>query len=575
MSAARLLETASARVIAPGDPNDVSLELEAIRSHIETRFTEAGRFLAETLDVISRLIEALRRLSAALDADTVAQTTRDLLATAERLHALPASQAERQRHLARLSSASDALREPVDDMRRVIKYLRIFTINVKITSSGIAGAAKDFAVFADDMASQLNMGGVQLDQFHDLLEKIDQQLKATLVIERDVGNQASSLVPDVPDRLAADARMVDQHHRNVAMIAESTAALAQRIQTRVGQALAALQTGDATRQRIEHVQTGLRLIKINAERLPAEGDARERLSRAVMRMLADQMADMADDFSGEVERFSSNVAALAADSGEVLPLREVSGSSGEQRGRLDDLVRSVQQAVTLVRNMRAATHTADDFNASTRVILEDLIHRVAAIRRVREDIQIMSTNTQLRCKRLGEAGKPLGVIAYELTGQARQIEASADKTLENLRQLDVLISAAELDVEAGLDETLLEDAARRLRAANDVVERDISGLANSCAWLSDALSNTQARLGFGRELGDGLRAIASRMAIIAGPRVPETDDIAAPFADILDGVAAVYTMARERTVHGAYRPCGGGAAPKSAASEDLMDDVLF
>src|ERR1044071_4947968 len=158
MQSASTAALSTAALSAPPRTDEIAAQLDTVRNQIETRFADAGSLLADTLDVIGRLIEALNRLSGALTAETATETMRNLRATADGLHALPDRYAQRQAHLMKLSEAGDALRGPVEEMRRLLKYLRVFTLNVKITSGGIEAAAEDFAAFADSMLAQLDVG---------------------------------------------------------------------------------------------------------------------------------------------------------------------------------------------------------------------------------------------------------------------------------------------------------------------------------------------------------------------------------------------------------------------------------
>src|SRR5262249_20179765 len=145
------------------------------------------------------------------------------------------------------------------------------------------------------------------------------------------------------------------------------------------------------------------------------------------------------------------------------------GHTGEARKRLDNLAGGIAQAVGLVRNVRSTTESVDAFSTSTRDAIKALIGRVAVIHAVRQDIQMMSTNTHLRCNRLGEVGKPLGVIATELSTHARKLETSANATLDSLRGLDSLVvnEGGRLAGDEVLDEARLELSAQQLRSAND------------------------------------------------------------------------------------------------------------
>lgn len=59
---------------------DISERLEAARTLIETRFSDAGGRLAGSLDMVSSLIESLDHPGAALNADAL--TTQEIASTA-------------------------------------------------------------------------------------------------------------------------------------------------------------------------------------------------------------------------------------------------------------------------------------------------------------------------------------------------------------------------------------------------------------------------------------------------------------------------------------------------------------
>jgi hypothetical protein len=60
---------------------------------------------------------------------------------------------------------------------------------------------------------------------------------------------------------------------------------------------------------------------------------------------------------------------------------------------------------------------------------------------MRADVQMMALNTTLKCSRIGETGKPLGVIAVELRAHAGHLETSAARTLTSLEGLSASADA--------------------------------------------------------------------------------------------------------------------------------------
>jgi hypothetical protein len=64
--------------------------------------------------------------------------------------------------------------------------------------------------------------------------------------------------------------------------------------------------------------------------------------------------------------------------------------------------------------MTAGEQAAEEVSRSAAVSARELTERIAGIQNIRADVQMMALNTTLKCSRIGETGKPLGVIAVEL-----------------------------------------------------------------------------------------------------------------------------------------------------------------
>jgi hypothetical protein len=162
----------------------------------------------------------------------------------------------------------------------------------------------------------------------------------------------------------------------------------------------------------------------------------------VHRLLAAQLGATAEDFHRDVSRIGLNVIGMAADASEILRLRDLAfgQSEGAENGFLRGLESNVSQALGLVDNMTAGEQAAEDVSRSAALAARELTDRIAGIQNIRADVQMMALNTTLKCSRIGETGKPLGVIAVELRQHAIHLEKSAAHTLTSL---DGLSSAAE------------------------------------------------------------------------------------------------------------------------------------
>lgn len=569
-------------IVAP----DVTDQLETARARVETRFSHAGQQLAGSLEMIGGLIEALDRLGLTLNVDSVSRTSNDLLSTASGLSALPQSQKRRVAHLDQLKTASASLDTDIDTMRTTLRYLRAFALNVKITAGSTIRGADEFAGFADRMCQQLDFGVTQLDELADELTRLRNQLDGALTFEQGLGGKYKQLIPAVPDKLAVDAETLRVHHARIAEVAASVAAIARDIQMKVGKALMALQIGDITRQRIEHVQLGIQVSARTVAEADLSPEARDRAERRLLHMVADQMADIATDFEAEAAKVTQNLAGMAKDTTQLMVIHGLSDDGGDLR----DLEVSLGRAGLLVDDVTAAMTNAQRISGETVSSVEALARRVDAIQKVKRDIQQMAINSSLRCNRLGEIGKPLSVIAIELSSHASHLEDAADQTLGSLKSLAELAHSVSEDEPEGaqLDAGRLNRVHEDLRRAADVVEKDLAGLGAQGEETARSLAQAADQLGLKEDLGDALHAAAVALAEAAGPVVDDLTDIAGVVDAALTEIGRCYTMARERTIHAAHAVFSEAdrieaqqddatvdAPVEPAEAADEFDDLLF
>lgn len=571
----------------------IGARLETARQVVETRFLEAGDVLSRAVEGVGSLIAALDAIRANLDAETVATTTGELVQAAETLKSLPRSLDARRDRVGELVKFSDGLAGRIAEMRQHLAYLRVFAINIKITSGGIAAAGPEFAIFAQEIYDCIEMGGAQLDALNNDLMGLDQTLRGALTHEQHLAKSCADLLPAVPDALTASAAAIADHHARIASVAVTVAALARDVQKKVGGGLAALQVGDSTRQRIEHVQAGLKFLDEASEVAALASEPRERARAFVHRLLGAQLTAMAEDFHREVGRINHNVIGMAADATELLRLRDLASGQGPDQGGgteanfLRNLEGNVGQALGLVGAMTAGERAAESVSRSAAVSARELTERIAGIQNIRADVQMMALNTTLKCSRIGETGKPLGVIAVELRAHAIHLEKSAAQTTSSL---EGLFDAAEAlgqseagrageDGKAAAAATVLSGAVARIGKAGDGVDSALDAVARQGADVVDLLRRAAERSDLHTQIGSVLDAAANQLLDMAGDDEIFTDDVAGPLHPLLARLAKQYTMAQEREVH---RAMTEGLAQAAATEVEViappmedLDDVLF
>ncbi len=562
--------------------SSISETLESARSQVEARFLEGGTVLLSVMDVLNRLLNSLDSISKALDTNESSDTGADLRSTVKSLTDLPGVERARQGALSSLADTGYALRKHVADMQETMRYLRTFAVTVKITGAGLP----EFAGFAQEILERISSGTEEVNGFARHLESLEKDVKTALAFGTNIALKYSETVPEVAKALHDDARKIADHRQHLAAVARDVSAVARGIQSKVASTLSALQIGDITRQRIEHVQSTFELLETfmaGDESASLDGDARKRLQNVIHHLTAAQMNDMCKDFHRDSQNVVKTIASFSHDTQEIMRLRDqMSGGGGGNFMRA--LETSVSAAHEIVKQVDAATQQADRVGQSTLGTAARLLQSIGNIRAVKTDIHYMALNTNLRCSRLGEEGKSINVVTAELRIFAGKLDDSADAIVTGLPALEAAagnVVPTNGNGSGGLAEDLTS-AVSNIRSAADTMEDELKILSEHGREVASKISLLTSKLDFQSDLGDVLAQCADVLEEIAGAEIADISDIAEAVAPLDKRIFKLYTMAQERTVHRDIVPAAEEAATQveetaSAAAEDddLFADALF
>ncbi|MBY4629686.1 chemotaxis protein [Rhizobium croatiense] len=564
---------------------DIGRTLESARSRVEERFLEGGTVLLSVMDVLNRLLNSLESVTAALDNEEQSDTGADLRATVESLTALPVTEENRQQALVSLAQTGRELRKYVSDMQETMRYLRTFAVTVKITGAGLA----EFAGFAQEILERIYSGTDEVNRFAAHLDSLDKEVKLAASFGASVSKGYADTVPAVAAALRGDAAKIAEHRKHLGVVAREVGAIARGVQSKVASTLSALQIGDITRQRIEHVQATLSLLEefFAGEGAKLDAGARKRLQNVIHHLTAAQMNDMCVNFQRESENVVTTIASFDHDMREILKLRDqMSGAGGESGGNfMRALESSVSAAHEIVRQVDTASRQADQVSQSTIDTAAKLSQAIANIRAVKTDIHYMALNTNLRCSRLGEEGRSINVVTAELRIFAGKLDESADAIVTGLPALEAAAGriAPAMDAGAGGLGEGLTSAVGNIRAAADVMENELKMLAENGREVATKIGLLTGKLDFQRDLGEVFTRCADVLDEAAGTAVADISDLAEAIAPLDRKIFKHYTMVQERNIHRDIIPaCEESAAAPAPAEpakiendEDLFADALF
>lgn len=547
--------------------------LESARGQIEGKFSEAGTFLKDALNLIEQQLQVLGNLQVALDPQAVSEATEDLLGTAESLYSLPAilnARAERVRVLRR---QEQTLRPQVNEIFGLLRYLRTFAFNVKITAAGMGADSDKFSSFSEEMSNRIDHGDKQIRAFVSDLDQLAKRFDASFKSELELHKLVQGMLPQVPQCLSHDANSMRAYNERVSSTTRSIAAMAKEVQMSVLTALSTLQVGDSVRQRIEHVQDGLVALQALLVRLEQDGvseEQRTRLSSHVKAMLTAQLADTAETFDAEAARIVDLMDQIADKANKLVIAFDIEhGEDNSLRG----LEQSIAQAQFVVESMDRAAERAGEVQLATELSIKDLLERVGGVREVKDEVQYMALNTSLRCVHIGEIGRPLQVVANELSAYAKLLDVAAVSTLKGVEDLAASSAEARSTLASGGAQKL-QGAAQRLRIAADVVEIDLKQAIAKGQDLVRKLGTAVEKLNFKEHLVDIVYQSASLLGQDSCME-EKVEDISGPLAEIMGKIGKTYTMARERQLHAQFEPGSDGKWEEEAAAAPEDEFEMF
>ncbi|WP_244477613.1 MULTISPECIES: chemotaxis protein [unclassified Rhizobium] len=557
--------------------------LEAARSKVEQRFLEGGNVLLSVMEVLNRLLASLDNISRALETGSANDTMAGLLATVKNLSELPEIESLRQTNLEALAIAGSGMRNHVDDMQETMRYLQTFAVTVKITGAGLP----EFAGFAEEILDRIRSGTSEVKGFAEQLIALEKDLTVARSFGATISKQYAQTVPDVVRALETDARTITEHRAKLGVIAREVGVLARGIQSKVATTLSALQIGDITRQRIEHVQATLSMLDTclaGEEARALSRHDRERLTNIIHHLCAAQMVEMVEDFQRDSRNVVQTIASFGGDTQEILNLRAQMQGNGGDDNFMRALEESVTKALGIVAQVEAASLKADAVSQSTAATASRLLEGIDNIRSIKMDIHYMALNTNLRCSRLGEAGRSINVVTGELRLFAGKLDESADAIVTGLTQLDKAAEAMNATANSGSRglEERLNGAVSNIRTTANAMEDELATLSEHGREVATQISLMIAKLDFQHDLGEILSASSDELLTIAGADIASSEGLEAVLAPLSQRVFKTYTMVQERNVHHAVIPPLEGfeapaatPAPAAQDDDDLFADALF
>ncbi|MGQ9370643.1 hypothetical protein [Azospirillum sp. A39] len=568
----------------------------------ETAFLEIGERLVSAADTLSALTATFEGLPRRLEEEDVREAIAHLETVSREAAGMAEALGGERALLDRLTTLNVEVAARVVRLRKTVGIINVLAVNARIAATHIRTDGQDFSVFTTEIGRLGRAAAATIDRFATQHETLLGLLRAAGAKHAAFADRHAETLRAIAGRLDAGLMAVAAHRAQAAGAAAEIGERSRRIAQGIGEAVMAMQIGDITRQRLEHVGHAVAVLAGGLDPAaagPAGGgaaedwsaalppDRRDLVAAAVCRLQSAQLAAASGEFEHEIARIATALAGLAGDARAIARLgADLYGAGGAADGSfLGCLAAELHQADALIKDCENARQAVDGLAASVTATLAELLRQVQAVQSVEVDMRLVGLNTALRCGRLGQEGRTLNVIAQELRGYANQTVADAQAVAEGLRAVAAAaggLSVADGERGAGRIARLELAAASslaRLESVGEALAAALALLDREGERVSALLDETTARMTVREDVGRIMREALERLHRVAGAADGRASDVERVRREVLALVEGRYTMASERDVHSLFEAMldGGPAAPPPAATAEPtdLDDVFF
>jgi hypothetical protein len=579
---------AQALPIAPADAirlRQIGEALASPREQIESTFVTVGARLAEGAAMLNRVTKVFEALPAQLQSPDLVEASTRLADVGRQAQTISALFATEQADLARLVEVVAAAEHPIGELRRTVKMMGIVAINARVVAASIVGDSDDFDVFTTDIA-KLSEGASSTIQhftaaYRQLTEEVGQAARQRSQFENAHADTLSGLATDMETALAELAR----HRETSASGSAETGRVSRQIVGRIASAVMALQVGDATRQRIEHVEAGL----VSLGDLLSSGSLEENQQQSARNLAGSlqvaQLSAAAAAFENDVAEAGSALRDLAADARVIMDQSRAIYGQDDEAGAssLAALSQAVRHAATVLRDCEAERGKLESVATAVLGTVGTLLSHVEAVQEIEANMRLVSLNAAVKCAQLGPRGAALNVIARQLRELTGETVAAAEGAMAGLHEAaglaqsfgaaangDAAGRVGQLEQEATAALLLLQGIDTALAEALAALNRDGPSVIGLLETAAETFASQAA-------ISETMRDL--EMQLVAECPSGDSETPSGAVTDLLATHRARYTMDAERKIH--EKLFGAeptpAAPPSDAAEETDLDnlDALF
>jgi hypothetical protein len=575
-----------------GSPNALDTELARIarrltepRQDIEQAFLDMGLELLGSVGLLGELSAAHEGMPGELESEEFNAAATTLASIRDEVLHMAAAHTGEDGRLERLAVMARAVSAPLDDLRKAVRTIRLVAVNARIAAAAISGAQGELGAFTTDMMDLGQRVADTVTIFAEAYESFASALADARSANAAFSGRHGATMAKISARLAEHLGHVDVHRERARTKAREQSALTAHIRSRIGLAVSALQIGDITRQRVEHVEEALAMLADYRDGGPAgDNPKKDNTIAAGCQLAVAQLDDASGDFEHQILDLSLALDQLAADAENMVDAgtREAAAALSDGDTALGAMIDDLGKIRTLFRDFARTRESIEDIAGEVARSVAEMVAHLGAIEEIEHHIRLLSLNTAIQCGRIGEDGRALRMIAQDLRDIATGTVAASSAILAALDGAAELARALVqgnvsdpgrriigLEADAGTATDLLGAVSARLRGHAGTV-------AAVGPRVARQLQTAAGSAGGRRDLSENWRSVRPDILALS---TSGADDFALSMIDeeFFARLRARYTMDAERQIHDALLgyPPGSDAPPTDSEQDADLDDIFL
>ncbi len=579
-------DDARAKPFFAADP--VQTLLDRVLSRTESTFVTVGTRLETAVDAIRAMQGLFAQMQDQLSPEQGARLLELVSLTKAELAGIEEEFNSFLQSSIGLRQVVRAVRIEVEDMDRVVRTIANVSINARIQASRLIPPRLQVTAFLERLSDMVTEAEGSL---YDVKSAMAGILNRLIAMDEATVTLQTALQQEVLPALARFAAQGQAVHDGQDALLRTSDVVALRMRgifAEVSRLVVGLQSGDATRQRLERAR------EVAAISTSQGATAANQATEALLIKLADRLAQTAlSDARREAVDAVAGIRAVLDGARDALATATdfYFGRAGERVAQINTDAASSGHLDARLELVRDNLGHLDAMASDVREQVERILMQGTRLRQISHQVRLSGLNAVLICAKLGEEGRSLRELAQwlrYLTDESDTITARLQTALDRTRAQLSLTGTDRIDQLRGSLAGFL-DHAGALQAQLAGIDACLSGAVEVCRSTDQSLGHAlggarDAMSGYDASLQDVAAASLLMQVRLATLPPPELPLIAgSPEADLMAELRRRYTMQSERDLHdaliGAETAQAETPAPSQssalAATNDDLDDIFF